>query len=129
MKESFLKQDTVPAGLDKRAHERFYLNIPVKIASRPFSEQPPFINGTLVNISSGGVFISALLDLPIATKIYLEFELNLEELSKLQFFLSLKNLKKYNGKQVQLHTTGVVIRVEKEGSAIIFDTDYTLTPL
>lgn len=114
---------------EQRFRDRYTLEIPVKVSKQPFFEQQAFIDATLSNISSGGVFVASDHDFPIASKIYLEFSIPFEDLTKLQFILSVKSLKKFSGTTVNVQASGIVIRVSKYGSGIIFDKDYMLTPL
>lgn len=114
---------------EQRFRDRYLLEIPVKVSNKPFPENQPVIDAVLSNISSGGVFVTYEHDFPIASKLYLEFSIQFEDLSKLQFILSVKNLKKFFGTTVSVQASGIVIRVEKHGSGIIFDQDYMLTPL
>lgn len=114
---------------NQRYQERYLLKIPVRVAAQDFSKKPPTVDATMSNISSGGMHIETDQDFPMASKMYLEFSLAFEELHKLQFVLSLDSLRKFSGKKVKVRATGIVIRVQKGGSGIIFDTDYQLYPL
>lgn len=114
---------------ENRLRDRYSIEIPVKVSNRPVSESPVRFDATLSNISSGGVFITSDQDFPIASKLYFEFSIRFEDLTKLRFILSVESLKKFSGTTVQVQASGIVIRVDKHGSGIIFDRDYMLTPL
>ncbi len=114
---------------ERRHRERHRLHIPVKVAEKPFSENPPVIESTMSNISSGGMFITTEFDFPLAAKIFLEFSLNFEDLAKLKFVLSLEHLRNFSGKTVKVNASGIVIRVQKDGAGIIFDKDYLVSPI
>lgn len=114
---------------NRRYQERHLLQVPVRVATRDFLTNPPAVDAIMSNISSGGMHIETDQDFPMASKMYLEFSLAFEDLHKLQFVLSLDSLRKFTGTTVKVHATGVVIRVKKGGSGIIFDTDYQLYPL
>ncbi len=114
---------------ENRLRNRYSIEIPVKVSNKPFTETPIMLDAILSNISPGGVFISSDQDFPIASKLYFKFAIRFEELSKLKFILSVNSLKKFSGTIVQVQATGIVIRVDKYGSGIIFDHDYMLTPL
>lgn len=114
---------------EKRLQDRYHVEIPVRVAQKPFEDDPPTVDATLSNISSGGIFIATEQDFPIASMIYLEFAIPYEDLAKLQFVLSLDSLRALSGKTVKVNATGIVIRVQKGGSGIIFDTNYMLQPM
>jgi hypothetical protein len=59
----------------------------------------------------------------------LEFFLSLEELSQLRFVLARESLKLWEGERAWVTATGVVIRAEKEGAAVIFDQNYQISPI
>ena len=81
------------------------------------------------DISAGGAFIATSRPLPIAGKVRLEFLLSLEELGRLRFILARESLKEWRGERAWVTATGVVIRVDKEGAAVIFDHNYQISPL
>ncbi|MBU1985770.1 MAG: hypothetical protein KJ846_00935, partial [Proteobacteria bacterium] len=81
------------------------------------------------DISAGGAFIVTSCPLPIASKVRLEFFLSLEELAKLRFVVAKESLKVWEGERAWVTATGVVIRVDKEGVAIIFDQNYRISPI
>ena len=81
------------------------------------------------NISSGGAFITTNETLPLASKVYLKFLVDFEQLKKLRFILSYDSLKQFNDQKIWVIATGIVIRIEEDGMGIIFDEDYQLTPM
>ena len=84
---------------------------------------------TATNISSGGAFLTTDRKIPLASKVYLEFLVNYEQLKQLRFILSHESLKSFSGKQIWVNATGIVIRLEEEGIGIIFDQNYQLSPM
>jgi len=115
---------------DRRLEERYFLQIDVRLsadedsAGNPVQEQL-----TATNISSGGAFLTTPVKMPLASKVYLEFLVDYDQLKKLRFILSLDSLKKFTGRKIWVKATGIVIRTEEEGFAIIFDEYYQLTPM
>ena len=114
---------------EKRLKERFEMHLPVKVSIDSGSGLELQYEATTANISAGGAFIRASEPLPIACKVHLEFLVSFVDLKKLRFVLSLDLLRQFEGKPVWVHATGVVIRHEDHGMAIIFDDDYQLSPL
>lgn len=115
--------------VEKRLQERFSMQLPVKVSTNSGSGPELQYETTTANISSGGAFIRTAEPLPIACKVHLEFLVSFIDLKKLRFVLSLDLLRQFEGKPVWVHATGVVIRHEDDGMAIIFDDDYQLSPL
>jgi hypothetical protein len=115
--------------VEKRLQERFSMHLPVKVSTNSGSGPELQYETITANISSGGAFIRTPNPLPIACKVHLEFLVSFVDLKKLRFVLSLELLRRFEGKPVWVHATGVVIRHENDGMAIIFDDDYQLSPL
>ncbi len=115
---------------ERRLKERFNFDIPVQI-----SRDPQTLNhgvpgkASVANISSGGVFILTDEIFPLASKVYLKFLITYDQLKKLRFILSYKSLQSYHGQEIWVTATGIVIRTEEHGVAIIFDENYQLSPL
>jgi len=59
----------------------------------------------------------------------MEFFLSLEELGKLRFILAADSLKVWQSERAWVTATGVVIRVEEHGVAVIFDQNYQTSPI
>jgi hypothetical protein len=115
---------------ERRQQKRFSLNLQVKLSAETHTGEVLLHEETIAaNISSRGVFIVTDHKLPIASIIQLEFFLTLEDLQKLRFILSVECLRACQGKHVWVKATGVVIRVEKQGIGIVFDTDYQISPM
>lgn len=115
---------------ERRLQERFSLQIQVKLsAATDVSGKEVSEEITATNISAGGAFLETNTQIPLATKVYLEFLVDYEQLKKLRFILSLESLKRFTGKKIWVRATGVVIRLEKNGLGIIFDQDYQLSPM
>ena len=118
------------ANNEQRAQERFILQLPAKLSTASGFEGNKIIQETVVaNISSGGAFLYTESKLPLASKVYLEFLINLEDLKKLRFILSLDSLKTSIDQKIWVKATGIVVRNEENGFAIIFDQDYQLSPM
>ena len=114
---------------EQRLNERFSMHLPVRISTQGGGGKEVLFESITANISSGGVFISTTDPLPAACKVYLEFLIDFEDLKKLRFILSLESLQNYQGKPVWVNVSGVVIRHEKDGMAVIYDDDYQLSPI
>ena len=121
------KNQTLP--LDQRLHERFSMHLPVRVASISGGDDESFGELITANISSGGAFISTDHPLPIASRIAMEFLISFIDLKKLRFILSLDSLRRCAGKPAWVKATGVVIRHDEGGMAVIFDDDYQLSPM
>ncbi len=115
---------------ERRLQERFSLQIQAKLsATADVSGNEVTEEITATNISAGGAFLETKTQIPLASKVYLEFLVNYEQLKQLRFILSLDSLKKFTGQKIWVRATGVVIRLEKNGMGIIFDQDYQLSPM
>lgn len=115
-------------SIDKRQQERFSLNLQAKI-SHGSNDSGQQIDTMAANISPGGAFLTTDADIPMAGKVKIEFHLDIDDVKKLKFILSVEALKQLTGRKVWVTATGIVIRKEKKGVGIIFDTDYQLTPM
>lgn len=114
---------------DNREQERFSLSLQAKVSYRHTNDQSPVIISEAANISVGGAFVTTEHKFPISSKVTVEFHLSLEDLRKLKFILSMDSLKQVTGDKIWVRASGVVIRQEEKGVAVIFDTDYQLTPM
>ncbi len=115
---------------EKRRQERFFRQLKAKLSRDETGELETIEEETTIaNISSGGAFIQTTQQLPMASKVNLEFCLAFEDLQKLKFILSLESLRSSAGKKVWVKASAIVIRIEETGVGVIFDTDYQLTPL
>ena len=115
---------------NRRRQERFSLDIQAKLSADVMSAGKKITEETMAtNISSGGAFVTTNLQIPLASKVYLEFLVDFEQLKMLRFILSLESLKAFTGKKIWVKATGIVIRVEDKGIGIIFDQDYQLSPM
>ncbi len=116
---------------EHRTKERFLLNLDARVAysfvGKPSSEK--LQETVAANISASGAFLRLDATLPLASKVLIEFDLSLDDLKKLKFILSWDSLKNCSGRQVRVKATGVVIRQENDGVAVIFDQDHQLIPL
>jgi hypothetical protein len=115
--------------IDQRLQQRFSMELPVRVLTGTEADLNVQFEGVIANISSGGAFIATDDPLPVSSKVYLEFLISLPELKQLKFILSLETLRRFEGKPVWAKASGVIIRHERNGMAIIFDDDYQLSPL
>lgn len=116
---------------NQRSTERFSLQLEAKVTHRHLDEAP-IIKTMAANISSGGAYIQTTHKFPIASKIQVEFLLDLKSLQKLKFILSMESLKALanaEGKSLWVTTTAIVLRRDEKGIAIIFDKNYTVNAL
>ncbi len=114
---------------ERRQRERFALETKALVTYR-HCEESPVIESVSANISDSGAFIKTDHSFPMAAKLQVEFKLSLEALKMLKFILSVDSLRQLNqDTALWVKTTGVVIRQEESGVAIIFDKDYTITPM
>lgn len=116
---------------ERRIQERFFLNLRAKISSSFLDpNSADSLETVAANISCGGAFLQVDTQLPLASKVNVEFFLSIDDLKKLKFILSMDTLRKLSGQeQVWVKTTGVVIRQQENGVAVIFDENYQLTPI
>ena len=115
---------------ERRIQERFALHHQAKVTAR-FSDTgvQETIETAAENISAGGVFIKTTRPLTMAGKVTVEFLLEVDDLRKLKFILSTETLRQINGDQVWVKASGVVIRQDTGGAAVIFDQNYQITPM
>lgn len=114
---------------ERREHERFSLRLQTKIMAESGTGVTPLLEFVTADISAGGAFIRTSRSLPMASRVRLEFFLSLEELARLRFIVAKESLKVWRGERAWVTATGVVIRVDKDGVAIIFDQNYQVTPI
>jgi c-di-GMP-binding flagellar brake protein YcgR len=116
---------------ERRNQERFFLDIQAKISFRfTDDEAEEFLETVAADISAGGAFLQTETSLPLASKVKVEFLLSIENLKKLKFILSVDTLRNLSGQHhVWVQATGVVIRQQEAGVAVIFDKNYQLTPM
>lgn len=114
---------------ERRNQERFSLQLKTKIMAESGTGITPLFELVTADISAGGAFIATSRPLPIASKVRMEFFLSLEELARLRFILAQESLKVWTGDRAWVMATGVVIRVEARGVAVIFDQNYQVTPM
>ncbi len=116
-------------SIERREQKRFSLNIQARISYRHVEDQLPVIDTVAADISSGGVFVKTSHRFPMAAKVKLDFYMNVDDLKKLRFILSVNSLKHLSGKNIWVSASGIVIRQESDGVGIIFDTDYQRTSM
>jgi c-di-GMP-binding flagellar brake protein YcgR len=114
---------------ERRDQERFSLSLQTRVMAESGTGSTPLLEFVTGDISAGGAFIATSRPLPIASKVRLEFFLSLEELASLRFILARESLKVWQGERAWVTATGVVIRVDQEGAAVIFDQNYQISPI
>ncbi|HIP40043.1 MAG TPA: PilZ domain-containing protein [Desulfocapsa sulfexigens] len=114
---------------ERRHHERFSMEIQVKMTAETWSGKTPMMEFLTANISAGGAFIETDAPLPLASRVRLEFLLALENLEALKFIVSLETLKAWKGKRVWISASGIVVRHETDGMGIMFDENYQINPM
>lgn len=115
--------------MQKREQERFSFSFPVKLVVESGSGVTPVLEFAVANISAGGVFVATSLPLPLASRVRLEFFLSLAELTQLRFVVAEESLKVWQGERAWVAATGVIIRREASGVAVIFEHNYQYFPL
>lgn len=115
---------------ERRTQERFFFNLKARISYQFFDEATTkAIETVAANISAGGAFLQTQRPLPLSGKVQVEFLLSGEDLKKLKFILSMSTLLSMSGNNAWVKATGIVIRRENHGVAVIFDQNYQLTPM
>lgn len=109
--------------------ERYPLRIQSKMTAETLSGQTPTLEFLTANISAGGAFIETDSPLPLVSKVRLEFLISLEELTTLKFVLSRESLKHLKDQRLWVSASGIVIRHEPTGMAIMFDDNYQISPM
>ena len=114
---------------ERREQERYPLRIQSKVTAETLSGQTPVLEFLTANISAGGAFIETANPLPLVSRVRLEFLLSLEELTTLKFVLSQESLKNWQKQRMWVSASGIVIRHEPSGMAIVFDENYQIRPM
>jgi hypothetical protein len=103
---------------DKRAYERFDLEIPADIGFvRSDQDEMGLVSLKTINISAGGAFFKTEDPLPLGTRV------------KLDLTISIEKLKELLDSHCRIKVEGEVIRREGSGIAIRFDEDYEIIPV
>lgn len=103
---------------DKRAYERFDLEIPVRIGIVGSDQAGAAeLDLTTRNICAGGAFFHTEEPLPEGTRL------------KIDFVLSIEKLKEMLDSYCRIKVEGEVVRNEKGGIAVRFDEDYEIIPV
>lgn len=114
---------------ERRRGERFSLELKARIIYR-HRDESPIIETVSADISEGGAFIKSNHPFPMASKLQVEFLVSLQHLKMLKFILSVESLRQLSqDSTLWVTTTGIVIRQQDNGVAVIFDKDYTITPM
>lgn len=114
---------------ERRQQERYPLRIQSKMTAETLSGQTPTLEFLTANISAGGAFIETDSPLPLVSKVRLEFFLSLEDLTTLKFVLSQESLRNWKDQRLWVSASGIVIRHEPTGMAIMFDENYQICPM
>ncbi|MGL1932345.1 MAG: PilZ domain-containing protein [Desulfotalea sp.] len=111
-----------------RNAERFSIEVESKITYR--HKESPVIETVSGNISSNGALLKSDHIFPLASKIQIDFYLDLENLNKLKFILPVKSiLLLAENKQLWVSISAVVVRQNDEGVAVVFGENYTIFPV
>ena len=114
---------------ERRRGERFSLELEARITYR-HNDTSPLVETVSADISDGGAFLQTDHHFSMASKVQIEFLLSLKDLKKLRFILSMDSLRSLSkNSTLWVTTTGIVIRQTDSGIAVIFDKDYTITPM
>lgn len=118
---------------ERRKQERFFLSLEAKISQLHDENNPgeeKFLSTVAANISCGGAYLRFTPPLPLASRIKVEFHVTVDDLKKLKIVASAHTLKQLaNSPRVWVQATGVVIRHDQDGMAIIFDKNYQFGPM
>jgi hypothetical protein len=114
---------------ERRGQERFSFRLQTKIMAESGTGITPLLEFVTADVSASGAFIETSRPLPIASKVRMEFFLSLEELARLRFLLAKESLKVWQSERAWVIATGVVIRAEQSGVAVIFDQNYQISPI
>ena len=102
----------------KRRLERFDLELPAKMrVVGETTKSSEYLELQTTDISSGGAFFYTDKKVPVGTEV------------KIDFFLSLEELKKMSGKHVKINISGSVVRSDGQGMAVSFSDRYEITPM
>lgn len=96
---------------EKRASERFNLELPVSLKINDTTDLVPDVEVTTRDISSTGAFVST--EIPLAVGTTLEIDIA----------IPLQALKKLDGNNAKVALKGKVIRISGQGAALSFDKD------
>ena len=113
----------------QRLHERFERQLPVRITVLAPATATAPLEAIATNISSSGAFVETNHPLPAASRIQLDCYISLADLNKLRFIISTETLRRTTSDKLWVRATGIVIRQQPNGMAIIFDDDYQLRPM
>ena len=103
---------------DKRAYERFDLEVPARIGIvRSDQADAPELALMTSNICAGGAFFTTGEYLPEGTRV------------KLDFVLTIDKLKEILDSHCRIKVEGEVVRTEEKGIAVRFDEDYEIIPV
>lgn len=114
---------------NRRFEERFSLDLQAKVSFYDEGNKKNTELTTAANISASGAYLSTALKRPLASRIFIEFLVDFDDLKKLRFILSLESLKMKKDEKIWVKATGIVIRSEKNGLVILFEEDYQLSPM
>ncbi len=118
-----------PMPSERRELQRFSLNLQARVSFRHTEDQPELIETVAANISASGVYLKTSHNFPMASKVKIEFHLQVNDLKKLKFIASARALKKCSADHLWVTAQGVVIRQGPDGVGVIFDTNYRITPM
>jgi hypothetical protein len=103
--------------VEKRKMERFALKLPTTLTViNDDKNQENSVKLSSNDICASGVFVETDKPLKVGSSLEIDIILPLDELKKLE------------GKRAHISVSGAVLRIEKNGLAIKFNDDYTISP-
>ena len=103
--------------VNRRKLERFDLQLQALVSTDKGECDPETMRLFTTNISSSGAFLRSDHPIPVGTKVKLEFVLTLDE------------LKKVKGKRTLIEVSGEVIRNGSQGMAVCFSEDCKISSI
>ena len=110
--------DADSIGCERRKFSRFYIEVPVKVATKTQIRQGEAIHLLTSDISAGGAFLCTHQAFPEGTQVELDIILGIEKLKKLM-----------DSKCLIIKTKAIVVRSGKTGMAVSFHESYRMMPM
>lgn len=105
------------AVMKKRMLQRYNMEVPVTLSFSSAKKKQNSLELMTRNICSGGAFLETTSPLPLGTPVNLDLVLPLEKFKKIQ------------SKKAHIALSGEVIRAEKNGMAICFHDNFSISPI
>jgi hypothetical protein len=107
--------NTSREAYNKRKMERFSLEIPAHISFDDEYGQEKKFSLVTNDVCAGGAFLKTEKPLPIGTEV------------KIDLVLPLESLRRLEGKKARIEVSGAVIRIDENGMAISFNSNYRIS--